>query len=182
MIKAYEWFLITLQHLIKLKSFKAFKVYSLVKAEEKRRSEEGEPPFEDLWTIKIKAFVWRLIHYLKTNHKSSEVVGAYYTLLQKLAQLAEDYSCIEFMSCGFRLRLSGGTIVIAEKFAVNGSGLGVYVHKRETPDHKWELVYRTNWLINDIEFIGLMKLACRGDCFPCPVQNALYTTVNTNVN
>lgn len=180
-MKFLEWLLITIQYTLKLKSLrKGVKVYAIMKEEQKRRREDNEPPFEGTWVFKLQRIWWGLKHTRLTGISAREVVLAYDSLVRRLTLLSEENRTEQFCYGGEKLRLSGSTVVINEKWAINIGLSGVYVHKKDKPDGDWELVYRTNWLMKDVGFVSPLLRAL--DFTPKPKEHSFNLAVSTDIN
>lgn len=173
----FEWLLLAIQ-------YRSFKAYRTVMKEQERRKDENEPPIETMWTFKIKKFFWVLLHKYITEYWPKEACDNYYALLGSLAMRMEDTGSDRFKFGFHELRLAGSTIVIDEKWAVNGSGKSIYVHRRETKESDWKLVYRTYWLMKDTSFLRWIDGANRSNCLVTSVveENSPHTTISTVVN
>lgn len=180
-----EWFLIVLQYTIKFRSLiKGIKVYSIMKEDALKRIATGEPPFEGTWVFKLQSFMWRIRHRFLTEYTAKEVVDSYYSLLQSLTIRSEDQETTRFNFKNSEIRVAAGTIVIDEIWAINGNGKGVYAHKRKTPQHDWELVYRTGSILKEFDFIKKLDTAARAECLFVPMieNHSSHIAENTTIN
>lgn len=186
-MKFLEWLLCTIQFLNPFAYFK-------IQKEQKRRRDESEPPLEKTWYFKVvQRPLWQVMHYWKTEYKANEVIGYYINALSVFMEKAHEFKCAEFKFVERRVRLSGATLVLDEKYAINYGKEQIYVHrKKDDPDYPWELIYRTNWLMKDYSFIEELSLVSRTsyvfqpDLFDLKIKKAVEnpsTTANdTHVN
>lgn len=160
-MKILEWLLTTIQ-------YRSLKAYKMIKLEEKRREKESETPFEKTWFFRLQRLIWQVKHKRRCGYSAIEVATSYLDVIEVLSQKSETFQTDSFSCIGVELRLSGGTLVINEVWAINQYEGGIYVHKREGKDADWKAVYRTNWLMDDVDFIPLLLNAKRLACVAVP--------------
>lgn len=179
-----KYFLIPLEWLLLTIQFRHYKAYEIVKKEQERRAKENEAPWDRPWTYKLKKCFWILYHKYVTDYWPKELVDSYYKLIHILACKSEDLDADHFKFNHHTIRLSGATIVIDEKWAINGGGKGIYVHKRVSKEADWDLVYRTDSVMKDTGFLKLLDTASRAECFLLPLveEDSLDPAIPTTVN
>ena len=137
------WLLLTIQ-------FRSLNAYPKYVVEQKRRQEESESPFEKTWVFWFQRKSWGIVHWMATGLWPIEVIHMYWDVFESLYGRPQTEP-----------RLSGQTLLLGE-YAINPSESGIYVHKKKQ-EAVWELVYRTNWLMDDLGFLsGLSLFAARG--------------------
>lgn len=173
-----EWLLCTIQ-------FRNIHAYKMITEGLKNGEGKADKIALKSWAFKLRKVALSVIHKRKTEFWPNEIVEAYKRALEVFALKSQEFKSNVFVCGNSKIRISGSTIVINESYAVNKCASGIYVHKRESIEKEWSIIYRTGVLISDCSFAKELQLISRTAAVYEPLlsfqvkNGSAHTTQNT---